>query len=229
MQKRNERTIVWARSLMVLALAVMVSGCAASRSVVSLDQPSGTIPNPERGTTIKIVKVSDARTFEASPKNPDTPSLGGQDVNDSSLTARAIGRKRSGFGAAMGDVLLPEGQTVSDMMASTLTTGFRQANYRVLSPGDSGYETAVPVKARIVQFWSWFQPGFWEVEVHNRAEVELTGSLPVLKNGLMVRSEAKESMMAVTESDWQSIASEGLKTFSGNLVKALAGKPNDAE
>jgi len=210
---------------MAVAIIGTVSGCAASRSVVSLEQPSGTVVNPEQGIAVKIVKVTDARTFESSPKNPDTPSLSEEDMNNSSIKARAIGRKRGGFGMAMGDVLLPEDQTVAGMIENALTNGFRQANYRVLTLGDAGYDAAAPVKARVVKFWSWFQPGFWEVQVHNHAEVEITGALSVLKKGLTVRGAAVESGMAVTESDWQNVASEGLSNFSGNLVKALTGKP----
>jgi len=220
---------MWIRTLAAVALIALTSGCATSRSVVSLDQPSSSSTNPERGVAIKIIKVTDARVFEAAPKNPDTPSLSSDDMPNSSIKVRAIGRKRSGFGMALGDVLLPEGQTVSDMMASALADGFRQANYRVLTQGEAGYDTAIPIKAQVIQFWSWFQPGFWEVQVHNRSEVEITGTLHELSKGLTVQGAADESMMAVTESDWQEISSLGLKNFSENLVKALASKSQNNE
>ncbi len=220
---------IWIRTLLAIILLSTVSGCASSRSVVSLDQPLNVTANPEQGTAVKIVKVIDARIFEAAPKNPDTPSLPGEDVNNISLKARAIGRKRNGYGMALGDVLLPEGQTVSGVMKDTLANGFREANYRVLNPEDIGYAAAVPVEARITQFWSWLQWGFWQLKVRNQAEVEITGNLPPLKTGLTVRSSTTEPMMAVTEDDWQSTTSEGLKNFSDNLVRALNGKAQITE
>jgi hypothetical protein len=222
---KKEMTM-WLRILMAIAIIGTVGGCATSRSVVSLDQPAAAAINPEHGVAVKIVRVSDARTFEASPKNPDTPSLGGQDVNDRALTARAIARKRNGLGRALGDVLLPENQTVADLMKTTMVDSFRKAHYRVLVPGDVGYDAAIPIQAQVVQFWSWLQPGFWELKVHNRAEVRITGSLPALNNGLTVHGSVDESMTAVGEDDWQEIASKGLKDFSDNLIKALAKHPS---
>jgi hypothetical protein len=219
----------WMKALVTIVIVGMVSGCAASRSVVSLDQPSGAIANPEQGVAVKIVSVTDERHFESAPKNPDTPSLSEDDIGNNSIKARAIGRKRGGFGKALGDVLLPEGQTVSDMMGGALTAGFRQANYRVLVPGDAGYDAAIPVKARVIQFWSWLQMGFWQLHAHNRAEVEIAGPMQVLKDGLTVHGGSEVSSMAVTESDWQSVASQGVKNFTENLVKVLTEKPDITE
>jgi hypothetical protein len=219
----------WIKVLITVVILGMTSGCASSRSVVGLDQPADAASNPEQGIAVKIVKVSDARTFESSPKNPDTPSLSGDDINDASLTARALGRKRNGWGMAWGDVLLPDGQTVAGVMKDTLTNGFRNASYRVLTPDDAGYDAAVPVQARVVQFWSWLQPGFWRLTVHNRAEVEISGSLQPLTGGLTVHSSVAEPMMAVTEDDWKDVTSKGLKSFSDNLVRALTGKPQVGE
>jgi hypothetical protein len=219
----------WIKVLMAVVILGMTSGCATSRSVVSLDQPTNAASNPEQGIAVKIVKVSDARIFEASPKNPDTPSLSGDDINNASLKARALGRKRGGFGAALGDVMLPDNQTVASLMQNTLANGFRNANYRVLTPDDAGYDAAIPVQARVVQFWSWLQMGFWQLTVHNRAEVEITGSLQPLKGGLTVHSSVAEPMMAVTEDDWKDTTSKGLKAFSENLVRALTGKPQVTE
>jgi hypothetical protein len=146
-------------------------------------------------------------------------------ISTSALKARAIGRKRGGFGMALGDVLLPEDQTVSLLIGSAMASGFRQADYRVLTPVDPGYDKAVPIEAHVLKFWSWLHVGFWGLVVHNDAEVEVTGPLPALKHKLTVYGGAEESMDIVFESDWQKVSSKGLDNFSQNLARALRGTP----
>src|SRR6202012_1854397 len=103
---------------------------------------------------------------------PHEPSLKDDDINNKSVTSRAIGRKRSGWGEAPGDGLLPEGDSVSARVGAALADGFRQAGYRVLASGDAGYDQAVPVTATIKQYWSWEEMGF-VFGLNCRAEIEL--------------------------------------------------------
>ncbi len=195
-------------------------GCAATRSVVKLDQVD-TSGASVGGQAVLIDKVDDNRRFEASPPEPDTPSLSSGDIGNAAIRARAIGRKRGGFGAALGDVLLPENQTVSQVIAEAVENGFRMGGYRVVHRGDPGMEGAIPLTVSIRQFWSWFQPGFWHVTVHNRCEIEIKGALPVLVGGRTVTNETSENMGAVFESDWQEISSKGLKELTHNLTTAI--------
>lgn len=203
------------------AALCLLAGCATSRSVVELGEAVGEPANPAQGQEIIIATVEDARVFEAAPRSPDIPSLSPSEADDPGIKARAIARKRNTFGQALGDVLLPEGQTVSEAVRRAITAAFRRAGYRVLGPGDAGQERAVPVAARIDRFWTWFTPGFWAVTVHNRAEVSLSGALPALQGGLVVGSETSEQMQAVFESDWQRVSANGLATLSTNLTDAL--------
>ena len=106
-----------------------------------------------------------------------------------------------------------------------MASGFRQADYRILTPEDPGYGKAAPIKARILKFWTWLHVGFWGLVVHNDAEVEVTGPLPALKHKLTVYGGTEESMGVVFESDWQKVSSKGLDNFSQNLVRALQGTP----
>ena len=208
---------------MTLAVVAMVflGGCATSRSVVIPDA-GGVVENPVQGVAIRIDRVDDARQFEPSPKTPDIPSLAGNDTQNAALTSRAIARKRNGFGMALGDVMLPEGQTVSQLVGNAVTLGFRRAGYRVLKPGDPGYEQAIPVTARIGEFWSWFNPGFSSVTITNRASVGLAGALPALSGETTVKSEVSDKLMAVFEDDWTKIVSKGLAELTEKIRVALA-------
>ncbi len=207
------------------ACAASLSACAASRSVVTLDQAKITAPAQTQAVAVKIVQVTDARTFEEDPPNPSDPSLSGDDVHDAALKARAIGRKRNSYGMAMGDVMLPEGSTVSGVIRTAIANGFREAGYRVVEAGQEGFDQARPLSLRINAYWCWFQPGFFGVTVHNRSRIDITGPLPNGASSLEIKGGAKDTMMAVTEDDWQNIASEGLASLTANTAAALQGKP----
>lgn len=208
--------------LFALVVLGTLSACASSRSVVTPEVIAGA--NPTEGVAVRIDKVEDARRFEASPPSPDIPSLSGNDHTNVAVTKRAIARKRNGYGMAMGDVLLPEGQNVAELVGKAVAQGFRQAGYRVIAPGEPGYEQAAPVNARIGEFWSWFNPGFASVTVSNRSSVDLIGTLPELNGGRTVKSEVSESMMAVFEDDWKAIVAKGLRQLSTKVAETLKAR-----
>ena len=94
-------------SLATFALA----GCAAGRATVDVSAPHGT--NPATGKYVRIDSVQDKRTFTVKPPSADMASLDPDEDSSDESKARAIGRKRNGYGKALGDVVLPEGKTVS--------------------------------------------------------------------------------------------------------------------
>ena len=80
----------------------------------------------------------------------------------------------------MGDILLPEGQTVEQLARTALTRGLRGAGFRVLLRGQEGYEQAIPLEADIRRFWAWFSPGLfaptWSSTREYRSPVRLSPS-----------------------------------------------------
>jgi hypothetical protein len=203
-------------SFIVVAL---LTGCATSRSVVSPTIDAGR--NPAQGAAVRIDSVTDARAFQARPPQADMPSLNEQEVGDRALTARAVGRKRNGFGQALGDIMLAEDQSVAKVVGTALTKGLRESGYRVLAKGEPGYEQATPVSAKIEQFWSWVNPGFAAIRTSGRIEVALAGNLKPLEGGKKVTAEATESMQIVTENDWLVILNKTLDAWVGNLKTTL--------
>lgn len=210
------------RILPLVTALLLLAGCASSRSVVSLDVPQSAAPaTASAGLAVRMAEVEDARQFEAAPKTPDIPSLSDGNITDKAATSRAFARKRNSYGKAMGDVSLPEGQTVADVVGNAVAAGFRNAGYRVLTPGDPGYDQAPVVQTTIKQFWSWFQPGFWAVVVHCRAEVEVKAPLAGLESGMTAHVAVEDSMQAVFESDWQKVASKGLAQLTREISQKL--------
>ncbi|MDP2123973.1 MAG: hypothetical protein Q8J92_06285 [Parvibaculum sp.] len=207
--------------LLSIVAAMLLAGCATSRSVVAVQAaPSYQSANPADGTAIKLV-TTDLRKFELAPATPDIPSLKNGEITNTAITSRAIARKRNGYGKALGDVLLPEGQTVATTVESAVAAGFREAGYRVLRPGDPGFEDAVAVDAQINQYWSWVNIGFWALTLNCRSEVTLTAPLPGMETGLKVTALADKSAQAAFESVWQDIANQGLTELTRSVSRAL--------
>lgn len=208
-------------NLLAIIALVMVTGCATSRSVLSVNSaPSYNTANPAEGVAVKL-QTTDAREFQTKPPSPDIPSLKDGDIYNQATTSRAIARKRNGYGKALGDVLLPEGQTVATIVQDAVAASFRQAGYRVLRAGEPGFEQAVPVDIRIKQYWSWVSLGFWAGTMHCRAEVVVKAPLTGLESGLTTEALAEKSVQAAFESDWQDISSQGLTNLTTNLASKL--------
>jgi hypothetical protein len=156
-------------------LGVGLSACATSRSVISVDVPNR---GPEAaGVPAKIIEVVDSRKFSVDPHNPSLPSIGNaSEITDPKLTSRAVGRKRNGFGAALGDIVLPEGQAVPGLVRSAAQQALREKGYRVVEPDSPDYAAAAPLALNIEQFWTWMRPGFSELKFYFEASVTIKGS-----------------------------------------------------
>ncbi|MHA6639057.1 flagellar biosynthesis protein [Stutzerimonas frequens] len=199
------------KSSLLVVLAVSMVGCATSRSVVDVTVPVLT------GTTGQKVVITtiDERAFEAKPRSADIPSLKGGEINDSSITGRAYARKRNGYGMALGDVVLPSGRTVSQLVGSAVANAYTQSGYQVVEgPGADARQVTVHVK----EFWTWFSPGFASVSVNNKANltIETDGRAP-----MAIATEVNDGMQFVTDSDWANVTSQGLQEVTAAVGKKL--------
>lgn len=200
----------------------ILAGCAVGRTTVDVTAPQGT--NPATGKYVRIDSVADNRTFSVKPPSADMASLDPDaDAGDASK-ARAIGRKRNGYGKALGDVVLPEGKTVSGLVEQALSTGFQDAGYIVVKPGDPNYAGAVPVNAQIVDFWAWFQPGFWSISTNQKSEVKLTGDVGALHGAQTITTKVSESKQVVVSSDWKEIVEKGLAAITERTRNLVSGQ-----
>jgi len=176
-------------------------GCASTAISLRVLPPA----NPTSGAPVKIAQVNDRRAF---PVNP-----------------RTIAREGNVFGkAASGDILLPEGQTVPQLVGDALTRAFRESGYRVLLPGDSGYEEASAITADVDQFWTWFTPSWWTIMVEFRADVRIQGEIGPFQNGGSIQGSARESGMVATSDMWNSVMDQGVEDLIRNLRATLENR-----
>jgi hypothetical protein len=209
-----EKTLRMAAASLLLALCV---GCATSRSEIDVAPPSLDLPAASAATKGKVyISAVDERVFETKPRSADIPSLKHAEIGDKSITGRAVGRKRNGYGKALGDVLLPSGRTVSALVGESVAAAYRQAGYEVVStPNTTG---ATEVKVHIKEFWSWFSPGFFYVTVNNKSHLDIeTAGRPKLK----IVTLKSDGMQAVTDSDWKAITEAGLREIAQETASKL--------
>lgn len=209
----------WVRLLTVMLAVSMASGCAVTRS--EMDVAEVPVENPSEGTEVTFVRLVDARDFQLEPGDPSTPSLKNGEIGDESITSRAIARKRNGYGQALGDILLPEGKTVADVVKNRLASSFADKGYRVVSKGQRGYEQAVPLEVNIEKFWGWFTPGFFTIDLEFETLVRVAGPVSGLRNGETFRGAAKESFAAAVEDNWRKAINTALDNLEADVQSKL--------
>ena len=210
------------KSLSMVALTVsslLFIGCAISRGILEVPLIAGN--NPLQGREVKIMRVTDRRTFQLNPPDPSSPSLKYGEIDNPAITSRAIARKRSGYGMAMGDILLPEGQTVEQLATTALTRGLREAGFRVLLREQEGYEQAIPLEADIRQFWAWFSPGLFAAHLEFDARIQVTGPVEPFVRSEEYRGYVRLATQAATTSAWLNTVNRGLESLDNDIRTRL--------
>lgn len=210
-------------SLMVFGamslLALFSSGCATNRGILDVRIPD--TPNMEYTTNVKITKVTDSRKFELRPNSPAIPSLKDGQINNDAITSRAIARKRNGFGKAMGDILLPEGRRVEDIVKEAVQEALKKKGYSIAERNTPEYAEAVPVEVDIRQFWSWGTPG-WAFKLEFEAIVTIRGKVVFsTSEEETVRGYVLLRTQAATSRAWMNTIQKGLEILIDNIKAKL--------
>jgi hypothetical protein len=121
----------------------------------------------------------------------------------------------------LGDILLPEGQTVGQLVEASVVRAVRKAGYRVLRVGDVEYDQAAQVHVDIDKFWAWFRPGFWTIALEFESEVRLSGGEGVLRDVVTAQGRAREEGLGATSDTWKAVMEKGMEDLTMNLRGAL--------
>lgn len=198
---------------LLLLASTTLFGCVSSRSVVDIDVPTGATGNGQKVT----ITTLDERNFQVDPRSADIPSLKNGEITDKSITERAIARKRNSYGMAMGDVLLPEGSKVSDLVGKSVAAAYAKAGYRVVPNAEKTADTQV-VTVHIIEFWSWMSPGAFSVAVNNKSHLKVDTQGAATSADIV--TQKREGMQLITENDWKVITQIGLQA----ITEAMASK-----
>jgi len=205
------------QSVTVLLLLMFLTGCVVGRRIVELpipDVPDKAIKDGE----IFIASIEDNRVFRNKPADPSMPSIDG-DVN--SLTSREkglmIGRQRSTYGMAMGDISLPSDDSVVKRTRYLLEKGLRSRGYSIASDSSAPNSAS----ATIDKFWAWFSPGFWSISFEARVycTIKLTNSDG--SSTIVVKGYGINKGQVASNANWQLAYERAFRDFLSKLDSEL--------
>lgn len=207
--------------ILVMGICCISSGCATNRGILDIQVPES--KNPDNGKQVKITRVTDMRTFEVNPSEADIPSLKDNQIHNQTITSRAIARKRNGYGKAIGDILLPEGRSVEDLVRDALRTSLRKKGYSVLTENSATneYNEALPIEVDIKQFWSWFRPGFWAAKLEFEAILDISGTALFDEGRQTIQGNVQLCTQAATTRAWKNTIMKGLENLMQNIQAAI--------
>ncbi|MCK4501912.1 MAG: hypothetical protein KAU22_02690 [Desulfuromonadales bacterium] len=201
-------------TIMLLITILGLTGCATNRGIVSLQLPESTTVVAANGEEVYLESVIDKRIFEEKPRTQDIPSLGfgGAEKATAEIKKRSIARKRNGFGQAMGDILLQEGQTVETVIAATLKRAFLETGYKVLTEKEQISANTIIVKVTIQKFWAYMTPGFWAITLSS----DISTNMEMRANGnniktITVHSDGKYQV--ATEGNWMEVIDLSIQKY----------------
>ena len=209
------------RALAIAICAAALGGCATGRSEIALDNPrsagSGT---DSSAPAIAIRSVSDLRVFEQQPAQPSTPSLafGGAEGATETAKLRAVGRKHTGRGQALGDVLLEPSTTVSSLIRLHFAAAAAEAGYRVVGPA----EAEIVVDLTIDRFWSWTHTTGATIAITSLIEGDVIFTGRPRTETVSVRSDEKYNV--ITEGVWSDNIEQALAQYRDEVTRVLAEK-----
>jgi len=209
----------------VAVAAVLLSSCSgAKRSTIDM-RPTYSEGDPPRAFAM-ITQVRDARRFEERPLDPSVPSLwDAEELKNPAITSRAIARKRDGWGMALGDVLLPEGRTVEQVVREAVTKALREKGYAVVDERSADREQALPLEVTIQQFWSWASPGIPLMSAEFEGILVMRSSALLNNEEELVRGHARIRAFGIGDGQWLIVMRQGLD----DLALRVRGRIRDPE
>lgn len=186
-------------SAALLGCLLFASGCAVGRRTLPLDIQQ----TPGLGTTkgtVFIGEVADSRHFENKPQLPSVPSIDG-DVTKATKEqlANIVGRQRNGYGGALGDIGLPDNDTIMQRTRLLVAEGFRRKGYAIGTDAASATTASVVVD----EFWAWVTPGMWSISFEANVACRITLKKDGNTKTLTVRGYAINKGQAATNPNWQ--------------------------
>ena len=202
-------------SLIIITLSLL-SGCVVGRRTVDAPIPQTT------GTSGKgafyIGSIDDNRVFMDDPGTPSTPSVDGE-VNETpkSVLETLIGRQRNSYGMALGDVALPNGETVVTRTRQLLEEGLRRRGFTISDAPDAPYSATV----KIDQYWGWATPGFISVSIESKIKCTITVKTPQGSHTIVVNGYGIGEAMGANDQLWRTSYGNAYTAFLDDFAKQM--------
>ena len=208
------------KALFVIFISILGTGCATK--VLQVSSPAPIEPAVIKGY-VKISEVNDLRQFQKAPKDPSTPSIEGDLIDDKKLTDKSIGRMRHGlYHKALWNYTIKGDEDIYDVCRKIAVGSLSRAGYVTVADGHENYDNAVPVAVDILQFWAWMQPKF-NIDLHFDGELHIRSLDAQKQIDVSAKGEHMFSTGFAGGSAWTKVVNEGVKDLDKNLVLKFNG------
>lgn len=208
----------------VVGFGLVLGGCATSRGLIEIPSPQHSLSSQEIPSSKKavIVIVNDNRAFQEKPPTPDIASLrGGLSKATAEDKARAIARKRNGYGKALGDILL-KNESVSELLEKRATNALQGSGYEVLANNDANKENAdMILTIKMNKFWSWMQPGFASIKIHSEIDTDIINGKNLGIPPIHVYTKVSKSVQIANGAKWVENINQVLNDYEVKLIASL--------
>lgn len=162
-----------------------------------------------------IGSITDDRQFQHDPPDPSIPSISG-DLAKLSVTQRdrMIGRQRNTFGKAVGDVSLPEDDSVTQRVRLLVEQGLAKSGYQVTS--DQRAPNTVTIS--IQNFWGWMTPGFFALTFEVKIACAITATGPNGPHTIIVNGHGMNHGQVAKNENWLEAFEPAFDDFVANLA-----------
>lgn len=209
------------RALTLIIAAFLLGGCVTGRRTFDLPV-NATIAPPASHGSVYVGSITDNRHFQNDPSDPSMPSISGDPAKLSATQRdRMIGRQRNTFGKAMGDVSLPESDSVTQRVRLLVEQGLAQSGYQVMS--DPGAPNTVTVS--ILNFWGWMTSGFFALTFEAKIACAVTATGPNGPHTIIVKGYGLNHGQVAKDENWL----EAFEPAFDDFVANLAAQSNDLE
>ena len=188
---------------------ILLTGCAASVSTIEPDLSAYSARSDVAAAKTAFIRtVNDRRVFSANASSPDQPTWSNDGTKEE---ARAIGRKRHGYGMAMGGLVLPQGMTAAGVVKKTLTQALIENGYKVVESEAEVTPGTYVIDVEMNKFWSWMNPGLLGFTLSANVGADVAD-----KNARTVHIEGRYSeggFQTFMDSNWLKVLNQALKNF----------------
>ena len=119
------------------------------------------------------------------------------------MKSRAIARKRNGYGKALGDILLEEGQTVQSVIYEATRNSLYSLGYDVVNNPEEAKSDAIVVDISIDKFWAWFMPGVWTLSLKSEITTVNTITAPRSHSPITITASSRNYCQMANTANWR--------------------------
>lgn len=206
-------------TLVLLAAATLLfqSGCVVGRRTLSLSVPTASLPAATKGK-VYVASVTDDRTFQNKPSDPSIPSIDG-DVTAISAAEkdRMIGRQRNTWGHAMGDIGLPDNDSVTKRVRLLVEEGLRRTGHEVVSAPEGAQTLTVSVE----KFWAWTTPGMWALTFEANIFTRITLKTPTGSSTFTVMGLGTNHGQVAKDGNWLEAYEPAFEDFLASFKREM--------